>query len=406
MQSHLYRCIQDAPTVLYHLRDSRIIFAAFFCWNVTECLPKYTTKSKPRHTVCRKLPSSPRRQGKGTLGGNATKKGVILLMADIAFNYFLGEESEQFSFVKVPKLFFTDKRFSKLSYGAKILYGLLLDRMSLSRKNKWIDKNKRVYVIYTIESIREDFNVSKTVAVKFMKELEDFGLIERKKRPNVAAMIYVKNFVLQEETEIEKAPENQGSLKNGLPEVQILEVQKMEVRKTAQNQGSPNSGSPKYRLPEVQKMESNKTNKSKTEIYNILSSSSDPSEQENVKMMIKQYIDYDFEKSEEPMAEKIVECLSQTFLSGYAGQKIDAQFIAAPQIRQKVLQNLTGQSFALILKNIQEIGGSVNGAIYNLQNYVITCFYKIWMSKKKGTHFVNERTYDFEELEKQLLGVK
>lgn len=73
---------------------------------------------------------------------------------ELMFHYFVGEESEQFTFLKVPKIFFTDRKFEALSYGAKILYGLLLDRMSLSRKNKWLDEQNRVYVFYMIMIFR------------------------------------------------------------------------------------------------------------------------------------------------------------------------------------------------------------------------------------------------------------
>lgn len=65
------------------------------------------------------------------------------------FDYYYGAEAEQFSFVKIPKVLFSDKKhFGKLSIGAKLMYGLLLDRMSLSRKNNWIDNQNRVYIVF------------------------------------------------------------------------------------------------------------------------------------------------------------------------------------------------------------------------------------------------------------------
>ena len=69
------------------------------------------------------------------------------------YDYFYGTEAEQFSFYRIPKLLFTDKRFKDLSAEAKILYGLLLDRMSLSAKNGWLDQEGRVYIVYTVEDI-------------------------------------------------------------------------------------------------------------------------------------------------------------------------------------------------------------------------------------------------------------
>ena len=55
------------------------------------------------------------------------------------FDFYYGKDAEQFNFYRIPKLLFTDKRFKGLSTDAKVLYGLMLDRMSLSIKNGWID---------------------------------------------------------------------------------------------------------------------------------------------------------------------------------------------------------------------------------------------------------------------------
>lgn len=69
----------------------------------------------------------------------------------MTLDYYYGDQAEQFSFYRIPKLLFTDKRFKDLSAEAKILYGLLLDRMSLSAKNGWLDQEGRVYIVYTVE---------------------------------------------------------------------------------------------------------------------------------------------------------------------------------------------------------------------------------------------------------------
>lgn len=115
------------------------------------------------------------------------------------FDYFYGIESEQFSFIRLPKLLFRDRHFEGLSLEAKVVYGLLLDRMSLSLKNSWIDEENRVYIIYTVNSIAEDVGCSKDKAGRILSELDSLkgiGLVERKRRglgkPDI---IYVKNFV-------------------------------------------------------------------------------------------------------------------------------------------------------------------------------------------------------------------
>lgn len=142
-------------------------------------------------------------------------------MQEIQFDYFRGMEAEQYSFYRVPKVLFTAECFKSLSCEAKVLYGLMLDRMSLSIKNRWFDEEDRVYIIFTVEEIAELLNCGTQKAVKLMKELDDnqgIGLIEKKRlglgKPNV---IYVKNFILREKCSPEqrgKAPENLGNTQN------------------------------------------------------------------------------------------------------------------------------------------------------------------------------------------------
>ena len=113
------------------------------------------------------------------------------------YDYFYGAEAEQFFFYRIPKVLFTEERFRSVSAEAKVLYGLLLDRMSLSCKNGWLDKERRVYIIFTIEEVMTALGCADQKAGKLLHELESkWRLIERKRqglgKPN---LIYVKNFV-------------------------------------------------------------------------------------------------------------------------------------------------------------------------------------------------------------------
>ena len=67
----------------------------------------------------------------------------------INFDYYYGIEAEQFAFYRVPRLLIKDERFKGLSSDAKLLYGLMLDRMSLSMKNGWLDEENRALKCYT-----------------------------------------------------------------------------------------------------------------------------------------------------------------------------------------------------------------------------------------------------------------
>lgn len=113
------------------------------------------------------------------------------------YDYFYGHQAEQFAFYRIPKILFTDPQFRSLSAESKILYGILLDRMSLSVKNGWLDEQGRVYIIFRLEEIMTALGCADKKATRLMTELEtNAGLIERKRRglgkPNI---IYVKNFI-------------------------------------------------------------------------------------------------------------------------------------------------------------------------------------------------------------------
>lgn len=174
-------------------------------------------------------------------------------MEKIQFDYYRGMEAEQYSFYRVPKILFTAECFKELSCEAKVLYGLLLDRMSLSMKNHWLDEEERVYIIFTIEEIAELLNCGTQKAVKLLKELDSekgIGLIEKKRlglgRPNV---IYVKNFLVQKNDE-----ENSDT-------------------SDLQNCENHNSGVVKTTIQECPKSQSNNTDINKTENNETESSS-------------------------------------------------------------------------------------------------------------------------------------
>ena len=124
-------------------------------------------------------------------------------MMVMTFDYYYGAQAEQFNFIRIPKSMIVDPMFADLSVNAKLLYGVLLDRMNLSMKNRWFDSENRVYIIYQIAEIMEDFNFSKKTAVRYLNELEDFGLVEKKRRGlGLPSLLYVKNFiVLQDHSE-------------------------------------------------------------------------------------------------------------------------------------------------------------------------------------------------------------
>ena len=168
------------------------------------------------------------------------------------FDYYYGIEADQFSFYRVPRLLIKDERFKGLSSDAKLLYGLMLDRMSLSMKNGWLDEENRAYIIYTVDAIMEDLGCAKATCVKIMKELDSekgIGLIEKKRRglgkPDI---IYVKNFATMSAEQEVKEPENTGK---------STEVQKLNFKKS----NIDTSRSSEVELQEVQNLNRQKYKK-------------------------------------------------------------------------------------------------------------------------------------------------
>ena len=220
----------------------------------------------------------------------------------IKFNYYYGKEAEQFSFFRIPKLLFTDSTFSKLSSDAKVLYGILLDRMNLSMKNNWIDEENKVYIIFTIEEIAEIMCCATQKATKILQELDDkkgIGLVEKKRlglgKPNI---LYVKNFILQEEKE--KTPIQE--------EVTNQELCKSQFK----NDENHNSRNVNFTKQELLKSQCNNTNLNKTEYsdteYNNTSPIS-PSKEKNIKDTL-------LSKKEDMEAEEMIELLKRNI--GYS----------------------------------------------------------------------------------------
>ena len=162
------------------------------------------------------------------------------------FDYFYGAQAEQFSFYRVPKVLFTREQFKQLSAEAKILYGIMLDKLDLSVKNKWVDEKGRVYIIYTIEQIMEDMNCADQKATKLLDELEKkCGLIERKRqglgKPN---LIFVKNFITGVEGSMMARIQNRENHDSGAVNITIADYPKSRGINTNHNNTENNDINP------------------------------------------------------------------------------------------------------------------------------------------------------------------
>ena len=165
------------------------------------------------------------------------------------YSYHYGSEADQYTFYRLPKALFTNERYKDLSDGAKILYGLMLDRIGLSVKNGWMDEQDRVYIIFTLDDVQEYMNCQHGKGVKMLAELDTekgVGLIERVKQgQGKPTIIYVMKFI------------------------DTAEVQTSENRKSRppekQKPRLPKTGSQEFRKSEANKNDSNNTEFSDTE---------------------------------------------------------------------------------------------------------------------------------------------
>ena len=246
---------------------------------------------------------------------------------NVEFDYFHDYESEQFAFYRIPKVLFTDDYFRNLSSDAKVLYGLMLDRMALSIKNKWVDEDGRVYIIFTLEQVMQYMNCGKDKGVKIMAELDTdkgIGLIQRVKRGlGKPTIIYVKSFIIKEKPEKKQQPEYVESEDFGSrsPEVGKTEAQRSE---------KPKSGVLECRSTEVGKTDPNNTDNSDNDMNNInlINPSGEVTEKQADRMdgmdvinaytaIVKENIDYDVliqgcRLGDKEYIDEIVELMAET----------------------------------------------------------------------------------------------
>ena len=135
-------------------------------------------------------------------------------MEKLELDFYYGKEAEQFTFYRLPKALITDERFKRVSNNAKLLYGLMLDRMSLSKKRGWLDEDNKVFIKYSLNNIEEDLNVSRKTAGVILKELEAIGLIDMIQQTGVANVIYVKNFISERREKADNINDAHGECKN------------------------------------------------------------------------------------------------------------------------------------------------------------------------------------------------
>ena len=352
----------------------------------------------------------------------------------LKFDYYYGIEAEQFSFYRVPRLLIKDKRFKELSSDAKLLYGLMLDRMALSMKNGWFDSENRAYIHYTLENIMEDLNCAKEKCSKILAELDSkkgIGLIEKKRqglgKPDI---IYVKNFAVVEAEEITETVaksniqkfENQTSRSSEIEHQEIekvefvgdfenrtsrsREIEHPEVRKSnfkkSENRTSRGSeielqedrksnfkktenrtsGGSEIELQEVRKSNSNYTNNNYTDnsynnlIYQSSECNADGMDEINAYMqIIRENIEYDYymnyaQKHERELAEELYQLICDVVCVKRTSIRIGGEDYPYELVKAKFLKLNQGH-----IEYVMECMKNTTSKIGNIRSYLITTLY-------------------------------
>ena len=216
------------------------------------------------------------------------------------FDYFYGREADQFSFYRIPKILFTDSYFKDLSSDAKVLYGLMLDRMSLSIKNQWFDEKNRAYIYFSIEDIMELLNCGRNKAIKSLQELDEetgIGLIEKRRQGfGKVNVIYVKTFMVEktEDLQPEEEEEKFTNQTSRSPENKLQEVYISNSNNTKYNNTNINNTESNLILSINQDLPEENMDHDEIEEYSALSET------------IKQNIEYDILLQDHPHDQELV----------------------------------------------------------------------------------------------------
>ena len=184
----------------------------------------------------------------------------------LQLDYYHGEEANQYHFYRIPKALFTDEHFKSMSAEAKILYGLMLDRMSLSTRNGWLDADGRVYIYFTLEDAIDMMGFGHNKIVRLFRELDETGLIERKKQgQGKPTRIYVKNFVLPQESAPDAAPSDTGETSEDEKSAEEIVPACADIDAVGETRTSPER---KSALPESSGLDFPKAERNKNDINN------------------------------------------------------------------------------------------------------------------------------------------
>ena len=288
-------------------------------------------------------------------------------MPDIILSdYFYGDEAEQFVYFRIPRQLITNSKFKHVSTDAKLLYGMLLDRMGLSVRSKWCDDDGRVFIYYTVEEICEDMTCGRDKAMKLLAELDaskGIGLIERVKQgQGKPTKIYVKRF-----TAGAVAPSRKQIPPTRHPEVDFSDVQRSE---------NPTSRSRVCPRQEVGEIDPSYNNLNQTDSTNtdpsIYPANKDWMDRCECRARIEENIGYDALKHQHPYGDldNIVDLLTDVVTSTAATVRIGGEQIPMRTARERFLKLDMSH-----IEYVMECLGQTKTEIRNIRAYLLTALY-------------------------------
>ena len=255
--------------------------------------------------------------------------------------YFTATDAEQFVFYRIPKALITGKEYRSISTDAKLLYGLLLDRVGLSVRNEWVDEQDRVYIYYTVDAVGEDLNCCKEKACKLFDELEKAMLIERKRQgQGKPSRIYVLQF--------------------------NAELGKSDFKKPVK----PTSRISKNRLQEVGKSDTNNTNS----IYNKVKDIHPSSAREEIEDGIREQVDYDICCVEHPSSISTIDAMISLLADARESNAQTFKIGGMSVPRERVLERF-GELNHVHIDYILDCLEESKSDIKNIHAYLMTALY-------------------------------
>ena len=305
-------------------------------------------------------------------------------------DYFYGGESEQYSFYRIPKVLFTAAHYRAVPVEAKVLYGLLLDRMALSARNSWLDEGRRVFIYFTLEDVMSMMGCGHNKAVRLFADLEQIGLIERRKQgQGRPTRIYVKNFILPTETEEPETPEacpdstppaQRETSDNGKSE-EPPEVLTSQNRKSA----LPETGSPDFPKTNANKTDKNNTELNNTDLSIPPSSPRDTptraqrqrmrmDEMDSYRELIKENISYDLLLQEnfydDELIDGYVELMVDVCCSKRSSIRISGEEISTAVVKSRFLK-LNKEHISYVMDSMRQN----TTRIVNIRAYMLSALY-------------------------------